>query len=85
MAKTRLARAARRLLADASIEREVTHRLRRGWPQAERRLRVDPSLPAAFRANPAQHFYALQQALAQKRRQRWREDADRDDAVSLAA
>ncbi|WP_324808501.1 hypothetical protein SH584_03170 [Sphingomonas sp. LY29] len=85
MAKTRLARAARPPLADASIEREVTRRLRRGWPQAERRLRVDPSLPAAFRANPAQHFYALQQALAQKRRQRWREEADRDDAVSLAA
>jgi len=43
-------------------------------------------LPPAFKANPAQHFYALQQMLRERRRQLWREACDREpDAIELAA
>ena len=41
---------------------------------------------SAFRANPAQHFYAMHRALAERRRQQWRELCDLDEnAVALAA
>jgi len=44
------------------------------------------ALPASFRANPAQHFYALQQMLCERRRQQWREACDLEpDAFELAA
>jgi hypothetical protein len=46
----------------------------------------DPALPVSFRANPAQHFYALQHMLRERRRQRMREACDREpDAFELAA
>jgi hypothetical protein len=83
---TSLRRAARRLLGDKAIARQAARDERRGWVKVERRLLADPALPAAFRANPAQHFYALQRLLQQRRRQRWREACDREpDAFGLAA
>jgi hypothetical protein len=83
---TGLRRAARRLLGDKALAREAARDEKRGWARVERELRNDPRLPAAFRANPAQHFYALQHALHERRRQQWREACDREaDAVELAA
>ena len=81
-----LRRLAHRLLGPKPLSRVAERDARRGGARVERELRNDPSLPAAFRANPAQHFYALQHALAERRRQAWREACDRDaDAVALAA
>ena len=84
--RTSLRRAARRLLGDEALARAATRDERRGWARVERRLRSDPRLPASFRANPAQHFYALQHMLQERRRQQWREACDREpDAFELAA
>ena len=81
-----LKRAAHRLLDTKALGRDADRARRKGWAWVEQDLRNDPALPAAFRANPAQHFYALQHALAERRRQSWREACDRDiDAVALAA
>lgn len=83
---TRLRRAAHRLLGAKALSRAEARDRQRGWARAERELRADPMLPQTFRANPAQHFYALQLALAHRRRQQWREDCDREpDAFELAA
>jgi len=83
---TGLGRSARRLLSEKSLARFKARDERRGWATVEPRLRNDPSLPVSFRANPAQHFYALQNALAERRRKQWREEADREpDAFELAA
>ena len=83
---TRLGRAANRLLGAKALARGDARDRKRGWDKAERELRNDPLLPATFRANPAQHFYALQYALAERRRQRWREACDREpDSFELAA
>lgn len=83
---SRLRRVAIRLFGPKALARNSARARRKGWRRVETELRSDPLLPAAFRANPAQHFYALQHALAEKRRQAWREACDRDeDAVALAA
>ena len=83
---TRLSGAAQRLLGDEALARRTTCDLRRGWAKVERKLLAEASLPATFRANPAQHFYALQQMLRERRRQQWREACDQvPDAVALAA
>ena len=83
---TGLKRAAHRLLSDKALAQAEAKDRRRGWEKVERELRDDPLLPASFRANPAQHFYALQLGLAERRRQRWREACDREpDAFELAA
>lgn len=83
---TGLKRAAHRLLDDRALARGEARDRRRGWVKIERELRDDPALPASFRANPAQHFYALQHMLAERRRQQWREACDREpDAFELAA
>lgn len=83
---TGLGRSARRLLCSGKLARTRARDKRRGWAKVERDLRNDLALPASFRANPAQHFYALQQMLAERRRQRWREACDREpDAFELAA
>jgi hypothetical protein len=56
-----------------------------GALQGRGELRADP-VAGFFRANPAQHFYALQHALAERRRRQWREACDREpDAFELAA
>ncbi|HEY0629414.1 MAG TPA: hypothetical protein VGD23_08805, partial [Sphingomicrobium sp.] len=83
---TGLGRPARRLLGEHALERACARDRKRGWGKIERELRNDPLLPRSFRANPAQHFYALQLALADRRRQQWREACDREpDAFELAA
>jgi len=83
---TGLRRAAKRLLDDKSLAREAIKDQRRGADRVERELRADTRLPASFRANPAQHFYALQRMLQERRRQQWREACDREpDAFELAA
>lgn len=83
---TGLRRAARRLLGAKALDRGLARDRKRGWQKVERQLRKDPALPATFRANPAQHFYALQNVLAERRRQQWREECDREpDAFELAA
>jgi len=83
---TGLRRAARRLLGAKALARQAARDEKRGWARVERELRNDPTLPAAFRANPAQHFYALQHALRERRKQLLREACDREvGAVELAA
>ncbi|MFL6739682.1 MAG: hypothetical protein ACJ8FJ_10925 [Sphingomicrobium sp.] len=83
---TKLNGAARRLLGDAPLARKATRDRRRGWVKVESTLLAETSLPATFGANPAQHFYALQQMLRERRRQQWREACDQlPDAVALAA
>ena len=83
---TGLKRAARRLIGDKALARGEARDRKRGWAMVERELRNDPALPASFQANPAQHFYALQHLLAERRRQQWREACDREPgAFELAA
>jgi hypothetical protein len=83
---TGLRRAAFRLLGDEALARAAVRDERRGEERVERQLRNDPALPASFRANPAQHFYALQHMLRERRRQHLREACDREpDAFELAA
>jgi hypothetical protein len=83
---TGLRRPALRLLGAKALNRASSRDRKSGWSKIERQLRSDPVLPASFRANPAQHFYALQRLLAERRRQHWREACDREpDAVELAA
>jgi hypothetical protein len=83
---TMLRRSANRLLGPKSLSRGDARDRKRGWPNVEQALRSHPRLPAAFRANPAQHFYALRHAVAERRRQQWREACDRDlDSFELAA
>ena len=83
---TRIGAAARRRLGPAAMARADRTAVRRGAAWAEARLRAHQALPQAFRANPAQHFYALLHALAERRRTQWRADADREpDAIALAA
>ena len=83
---TGLKRTAHRLLGPNALARAARRDTKRGWDRVERELRNDEALPATFRANPAQHFYALQHALAERRRQQWRDACDREpDAFELAA
>ena len=83
---TSLGRAASRLLGDKALAKKAVRDRRRGATLVERDLRTDPALPISFRANPAQHFYALQHHLRQRRRQQWREACDLEpDAFELAA
>src|SRR4030095_5996297 len=60
---TGIKRAARRLLGDKAMARGTARDRKRGWSRVEAALRANPKLPLSFRANPAQHFYALQHAL----------------------
>ena len=83
---TGLKRAARRLLGPKAAGRALVRDRKRGAQRIERELRDDPQMPASFRANPAQHFYALQNMVAERRRQQWREACDLEsDAFELAA
>ena len=83
---TWIGRAAERQLGPNALDRAEARNRKRGWARVERDLRGDPLLPASFRSNPAQHFYALQLSLAERRRQRWREACDRElGAFELAA
>ena len=81
-----MGRTARRLLGAKALARNMARDKRRGRVRIERRLRNDAVLHPAFRANPAQHFYALQHMLRERRRKQWREDCDREPgAFELAA
>lgn len=83
---TGLRRAAHKLLGARAMNRAFERDRKRGWPKIEAALRRDPALPAGFRANPAQHFYALQNVIAERRRQQWREECDREPgSFELAA
>ena len=83
---TGLKRAARRRLAEKALQRAAGRDRKLSLQRIERSLRFDPALPTSFRANPAQHFYALQRALADRRRQHWQDACDREpDAFELAA
>ena len=83
---TGLRRAAHRLLDCRADARALARDRKRGWPRVETALRQHPALPASFRANPAQHFYALQNELAERRRKQWREECDREaSSIELAA
>jgi len=83
---TGLRRAAHGLLGARAMSRALDRDRKRGWPKIESALRRDPALPASFQANPAQHFFALQNVLAERRRQQWREACDREpDSFGLAA
>jgi hypothetical protein len=83
---TGLRRAARRLLGRKALAKRRARDERKGWARIDAELRRDPALPAAFRANPAQHFYAMHRALAERRRQQWRELCDQEaNALELAA
>lgn len=83
---TWLRRPANRLLGTRPLGRAEARDRKRGREKTEHDLLGDDRLPASFRANPAQHFYALQQAMAERRRQQWREACDRDAAAfELAA
>jgi hypothetical protein len=78
--------AARRVLGEPALARAAARDQRRGPTKVERLLLGEATLPAGFRANPAQHFYALQHMLRERRRQQWREACDREpDAFELAA
>ena len=73
-------------LGARAMSRALDRDRKRGWPKIETALRRDPALPASFQANPAQHFFALQNVLAERRRQQWREECDREpDSFGLAA
>lgn len=83
---TGLRRSARRLLGEKALLRASCRDSKRGWDVIERDFLSNRALPPSFRANPAQHFYALQHSLAERRRQQWREACDREpDAFELAA
>lgn len=83
---TGIKRAAHRLLGTKALDRARARDRKRGWVKVDGELRRESLLPASFRANPAQHFYALQLAIAERRRQQWREECDREpDAFELAA
>ena len=60
---------------------------RKGWAKTERLLTADRALPRGFAGNPGQHYYAIQRALADKRRKLKGEwpDFDPADAVAIAA
>lgn len=81
-----LARPTRRLLSEKRLARDAQRDGKLGLARLEKLLRDDPVLPAAFRANPAQHFYALLRGLVERRRNEWRKACDdAPDAVALAA
>ena len=60
---------------------------RKGWARTERALTADKALPRGFAGNPGQHYYAIQRALADKRRKLTGEwpDFDPAEAVAIAA
>ena len=83
---TGLRGAAKRLVGDVVLGKKALKDRRQGPAKIERELRNHSALPSSFRANPAQHFYALQRMLLERRRQHWREACDQvPDAFELAA
>ena len=86
IAATWLRHSAERFIGPKADARAEARDRKRGPSKSEQALLSDPRLPASFRANPAQHFYALRHALVERRRRRWREACDREpDSFELAA
>lgn len=86
MAATVLGKRARKQMQDTVADADFARAEKRGWAKLERSVRNDPALPSAFRINPAQHFYALQNDVVAKRLKGWREAADAEgDTVAIAA
>lgn len=79
---TYIAKVARKALKRPPMELVIVRHRKRGWAKLERSLRQDPFLPAAFRANPAQHFYALQHGLAERRRKDWVAGVGSEEALA---
>lgn len=79
---TYIGKAAHAALQRKALDQLVARHAKRGWTRLERTLREDPFLPAAFRANPAQHFYALQHGLADRRRRDWVEGVGESEALA---
>ncbi|QDP20217.1 hypothetical protein [Sphingomonas xanthus] len=86
IARTSAGASALRLLGERTRAKAAARDRKLGWDRVERALRSDTALPAAFRANPAQYFYALQQRLAERRRTLWSQTCDGvPDAFEIAA
>lgn len=86
MAATVLGKRARKQVRDTVTDADFARAEQRGWAKLEKSVRNDPALPSAFRINPAQHFYALQNDVVAKRLKGWREAADAEgDTVAVAA
>lgn len=58
---------------------------RDGWSKRAAAVRRDPALPAAFAANPGQHYYRLQRDLAERRRKAVFDAIDAVAEVAIAA
>ena len=58
---------------------------RSGWEAVERRITGAPALPYGFAGNPARHYYALQRALADRRRRDSGPSVIEEVRVALAA
>lgn len=80
--ETHLGKAARAALKRPPLVQLIARHRKKGWAKLDRSLREDAFLPAAFRANPAQHFYALQHSLAERRRRDWVEGIVGDEALA---
>lgn len=83
---TVIGKAAARLLPPIDALAGFDGAERAGWIKAEARIVGAVELPARFRANPAQHFYAMLRDIEERRRKEWRGALDLDPcAVELAA
>ena len=83
---TPIGKEARKQLRDAIAPSDFVKAEKKGWSRLEQSVRNDPTLPAAFRANPAQHFYALKNSMAEKKRKEMRDAADAEaETVIIAA
>lgn len=82
---SRVGRIAERLLGERALAKAAERDAKRDAAKLEAEVRYHRLLPAAFAANPAQHFYSLQLALSNRRRQQWRAACDAEVSVALAA
>lgn len=86
IAVTAIGKAAARLVSPSDRLAAFDRAERKGWTRLETEIVGAAELPARFRANPAQHFYAMLRDLEERRRKDWREALDMDPcAVELAA
>jgi hypothetical protein len=86
IAATAIGKAGARLVAPSERLAAFDRAERKGWTRLEAEIVGAAELPVRFRANPAQHFYAMLRDLEERRRKEWREALDMDPrAVELAA
>lgn len=85
-AATAIGKAGTKLVAPSARLAAFDRAERKGWARLETEIVGAAELPARFRANPAQHFYAMLRDLEERRRKEWRAALDMDPcAVELAA